>query len=158
MTVLRRFEFRLEKVLGLYQQREKMQQRRLHRLLAELEQLRRRLDEAERRREQVFIMMTKAGQGGLSGSLLQWYGEQIEGLSRELQEKRRQLSEHEEMVAEARQDLAERVREREKLSRLRQKALARYRREVTRWEQALADEVNSTHHARKDDDLVEAWR
>ncbi|HHV54073.1 MAG TPA: flagellar export protein FliJ [Firmicutes bacterium] len=149
---MRRFKFRLERVLRLREQEEEVEKQQLVLLFRQLQaameyaaSCRRALNELERR-----FSETLRGEGReLSLGELVVFRARQEQLRREYRRAEGEVASWRERVAAQRERLLEAAKRREVLRRLRSRALEEYRMEWNREEQRVLDEVASVWHFRQ---------
>ncbi|MBE3577397.1 MAG: flagellar export protein FliJ [Limnochordales bacterium] len=151
---MRKFAFRLERVLQLRKHEEEREKQRLAVLLAELQTARRRQAACERELAELEARFGRAlarssGDGELAVYELQLYRGRQELLRQNLTRAIAKVAEMQQRVDQQRALLLAAARRREVLVRLRKRKWEEFQREVLREEQKLLDEVASVWHYRQ---------
>jgi flagellar FliJ protein len=142
------FKFRLQKVLEMREQREKLLSRQYNELLMQLEHERRLLLElqqlqAERREE-----LAKKQRGAVEVHEVMNYFTYLEALAERIEEQVLRVREAEERAEEARQELLRASQERKAVEKLKEQQYDAWRKEQLRVEGVFLDEMASSRFNR----------
>lgn len=143
------FKFRLQKVLEMREQKEKLLQQRFMELLAMAEYEKKELEKLYERQEEYRQQLAEKQQGNLEVHEVMNYLSYLEHLADAIEEQKVVVREAEERAEEARLDLMRAAQEKKAVEKLRDKQYEDWMKEQQRAENIFLDEISSSRFNRK---------
>jgi len=148
------FKFRLQKVLEMREQREKLLHKRFMELLAAAEEEKRELEKLYRYQTQYREELNRKQRGAVDVNEVMQYLHYLEALARAIDEQILRVQEAEERAEEARRDLLKAQQEKKAVEKLKEKQYEDYLKEQQRAEVIFLDEVSSSRFNRQQADAA----
>ncbi len=145
---VKKFKFRLEKLLKIKKQEEKQLQGEFFNLKNELYEIERKIEKKKKEIDNSFLLLKKEKRSGVD--FIEKWQRYISLLKSEKRKLENQKNQKNTEVQEKMNELLEKIKERKSVEILREKKFQAYLKELNKEEQNFIDEINTSRYKRGD--------